>query len=284
MKRRILCFLTVAILFLSLFPQYGFSYNRNGHDSILESVLLGNEYHIKQQPKSIQDTLDAIDCASYLAIDQYNGDGTAELEFLQEYGIHGIPGTIDEIDYKSNKYHRKYTHRGWEHKYDPDIANWKTRKPILLKTINTCFDFGPESNVTAGYSKQCDSFCALVYYIHILGDRVSDKQYYVNTVQMELGGRSDNDDIISEIIRCSDILFQDHSIKYKLYISKLERLNKKIAKLDPGGKGFSQEDFPLYKEYGEDLLDILQEYLPDLLQDESFFASVFFPEKTYKTA
>lgn len=124
----------------------------------------------------MREAIEAIESAAYLCPDQFNGSGKEELNTLIAYGVPGIPNSIDEINFTSNWQHRRYTHMDWVPMEHPDVGNWDMRKEILLATVNKVFDFGPFTDPVpllgwkVDYTDQCNSFCALVYYVHILGD------------------------------------------------------------------------------------------------------------------
>ena len=126
---------------------------------------------------------------------------------------------------------------------------------------------------------QKDSFCALIYYIHILGDRIADEKYYENAVIMELGGRSDKQDITHELITNIEILFSDqkHTYKYQHVISKLESYDNKISDLKKRTNGvYKGDDFKEYREYANGIMEVLMYNIPEMLKSERFFYEVFY--------
>lgn len=271
----------LLLVITTVFPICCYAHDEEGHNGDLELVLFPIDYFLSSQSTTAQNAVKALEAASYLTLDQFNEYGQAKLDILHELGVLGIPNDLSAIDFKWNSQHRNFTHRGWDYTYTDDKAHWETRKKILIETINSQFDFGT-SNAISGYNKQCTSFAAIVYYIHVIGDHNEDSSYKVSELKMALGGRKDENDIIHELLKHSDILFssQHLSINYLLYTSKLSSLNRKMGKIINSEGGInSQEKFDKYHEYGEQLLEVLQKYLPELLKEEDFFSSVFYPNE-----
>lgn len=266
-----------------------YAYDRVGHDKALEKVLFGNEKYSSDKDESIIKAVKALKCASYLAIDQYNGKGEEDIKFLKDdFKVPGIP-ELSKIDFSSNSKHRRYTHRGWDYTYHPDNANWEKRKGILLNTVNKEFKFKKSPNEILGrvnkkyleYDEKCDSFCALIYYIHIIGDHIDNKTYaqfkanYPN--QMKLGGR-DEENIIAELLKHTEILFDDQSSsnKYTHLRTVLTSLNGKIKRLLSEGDINTEEKYFQYIEYAKELENILSVSIPNLLKEEEFFKKVYY--------
>ena len=202
-----------------------------------------------------------------------------------------MPASISEIDFKGNAYHRSSTHLGWDYKYENDNANWETRKTILLLTANEVFNFGLFSGWFETYDTRCNSFCALLYYVHILGDTIEagDKIYkdekngvYYSIKQQDKlmmplavsSAGEKNLDIIYELQKHTEILFagQKWSGKMIRLKSRLSELRYKIRDdVSKSDQFYSQHYYSLANE----LMDVLIETIPDLLQNESFFTKVF---------
>lgn len=223
---------------------------------------------------SIQDEIEAIESASYLAIDQFNGNGQKDLDFLQAYGVKDLP-TLSEINYSaSGKNHRDATHRGWNFDYaGPTKDRWLKRKQILLNTVDAIFDF-------QGNEKQKESFCALIYYTHILGDLTDDKNYKIQNGRiMDPGGRTDKVDVIDELLAHFSTLFanQKHTNKYLFLTSAMMRYNTKLALIVRSKGGINSDyKFRLRQTYIEGLMKLLTMYIPEMLKDEQFFSDVFY--------
>ena len=273
--KRVLTILLTAVLCFTLTTSV-YAFNREEHDKYMLDVLFKSFKNVEND-KSISKEIEALECASYLTIDQYNGNGEKDLSFLQQYKVKDLPSSISQIDYSSGSYHRRATHRGWDGEttgvYNTtDRERWIIRKKILINTCDKIFDF-------KGNTTKRDSFCALIYYIHILGDRIADSKYYPNSDIIELGGRTDNQDITHELRHHISILFSDqnHTHKFNHVITRLDYLDSRIATLLKKNNGsISSEDFVEYKGYADDIMDVLKYNIPEMLKDEDFFRKVFY--------
>ncbi len=127
--KRIFGFL-LALVFLSITSSSAFAYeSAQEHNRLMRDILFGN-YSISN--KDGNNKLRALECASYLCLDQYNGGGKSELAFLNNtFKVKGIINDISKINFTMNSYHRRYTHRGWNFKYPDDKAHWKLRKDLM---------------------------------------------------------------------------------------------------------------------------------------------------------
>ena len=266
--------LLCLIVFLSSFlSSDAFAFERKEHDKYMVEVLFKNFLETENKP-SIQDEIEALESASYLAIDQFNGNGQKDLDNLIAYGVKNLP-SLDDIDYSaSGKTHRSNTHRGWDYVYGGLASDrWNLRKQILLDTADTIFDF-------QGNEKQKDSFCATIYYIHILGDLLDDESWKIqNGLIMDPGGRIDKADIIDELLKHFKVLFADqkHTFKYLFLTIAMERYNTKFSKLVNSDGGINtDEKFELRQEYVNGLMKLLTMYLPEMLKEEQFFYDVFY--------
>ncbi len=228
----------------------------------------------KNKARSIQDKIAVLESASYLAIDQFNENGQYDLDTLKAYGVSGLP-TLRDIDYTaSGKTHRSCTHRGWDFEYGGlEEGRWKQRKQILLNTADAVFDF-------RGNEKQKESFCAVIYYIHILGDLMDDESYKKkNGLIMDPGGRSDKADIIDELLKHFNVLFADQKSthKYLFLTTRMGDYNTKLSKIVQSKGGINtDEKFALRQEYVKGLMELLPLYLPEMLKEEEFFYNTFY--------
>ena len=252
------------------------AYERKDHDQMTEDVLFKN-FKVIDNDLSMLDEINALESAAYLTIDQFNENGQGDLNVLKVFGVKKLP-KLRDIDYPSSgAYHRRATHRGWTAEigvYDGEVLErWLLRKEILISTVEKIFDF-------KGDEVKKDSFCALIYYIHILGDRIDDTKYYPNAEIMELGGRTDEQDIACELLKYIEILFEDqkHTHKYQHVVSELEISDSGIKELlqsQPSGL-MSEETFEKYQKYADEIREVLTCNLPEMLKDEDFFSEVFY--------
>ena len=184
MRKRIVS-LVLALMLLLLTPLSADAYDRKEHNEDIEKVLFGTD-HTKAA-----ETLKALEYAVYLTLDQYNGHGGDELNYLRNtIGVQDLP-TLEEINFTSSSDHRYYTHRGWNMEYteqEEKKSHWTKRKSILKNTVQHLL-FNTEtplswfpwlSDKVYGKSEneeQIDSFSALLYYVHVLGDHIDAKGY-----------------------------------------------------------------------------------------------------------
>lgn len=273
-KNRLLVFILCLAFVLGSIPLNGNAHERKQHDEIMLTILF-RKYDYARTNSAVQDDIDAITAACYLTIDQFNSYGQKDLDLLLNYGVSDIPKNVSEIGYSaSGKNHRDFTHRGWDFPYTSEMKTlWPKRQTILRNTVNSVFDFN-------GNSKKADSFCELLYYIHILGDHEDDTSYTIsNGRKIDVGGRHDKEDIIHKLIDLFAVLFADQSSthKYRGLTTNLRHINSKLSKLVNSQGGInSEEKFQQHKELVQDLIEILSLYVPEMLKEERFFNDVFY--------
>lgn len=109
---------------------------------------------------------------------------------------------------------------------------------------------------------------------------MDDSSYTVkNGLKMEIGGRTDKEDIIHELLKYIAILFEDqqHTHKYISLTAELEKYNGKFSKLVNSQGGINSDDkFREKQKLTEKLMALLAMYFPEMLKDEAFFADVFY--------
>ena len=286
MKRRLLIVILLVVMLLSSSVPC-MAHDKEGHNRFLEEVLFGRDGYISVLSEKGQKALTALEYASYLAVDQFNGKGTEELYFLKRtYKVPGLPSTISTFDFSGNQFHRSYTHRGWDHEYIQDKANWGIRRNLLLATTEQVFDFsvfsGKILGYDFGYAEKCNSFAALIYYVHIIGDHEARASYKVTDVMMPLAQAHvdvNNPDILSEVKHHLQVIFADqqNTHKYKTLMQELDALAGEARSLaaTPGGIN-TDEKFIVFKDQVLELLTLLQDYVPNMLKDETFFTEVFY--------
>ncbi len=289
------------------------AHSANKHYEDLEMMLFnsGNfSRTVFDEDKKVQDKILAIEYASTLCIDQM-GDGNAkELKWLRDYGVRGLPKDVSEINPEKSKTklsarnHREYTHQGWDKNYkeleNGDLANWEVRKNILLASVKEAMDSKLFSKkwlfFDFGYSEKCDSFCALIYYNHILGDYMedtSDEKGNLGKFNGTTNGEkipfacsdSNKIDLFSELENHIAKLFKDQKDKtvYKNLIRSIQELAKKARNIADGEGKIKAEDYDEMKGYVSELMDILtgknNKYnaIHELLMNESYFTKAFYP-------
>lgn len=290
MKKRLCAFALVLMLIVS-FPVPGFADVAKVHWKEMKMALFGEETYPYKEGTDEKTAIVLLEQATSLAIDQHNKDSKSYLTTLQSkkdgFQIYSLPESISEINLdKNGNSHRQFSHLGWDFEYQNleqgDLAKWSVRKKIMLSTAESIFDFNGKSNKLDAlfnrYNEECQSFCALLYYVHILGDHryLKDCNDYQNKRGQMIslaGNKDDTDAIIPELQKHATVLFGDAANKL---VEDLDDLNKQARSLSyTTGNVTNEEEFEQYKKYVEDLFEILNEHLPDLLKEEAFFNKVF---------
>jgi len=267
-------FLIVLVVFICALPITGSAHERKEHDEIMLNVLF-RKYEYACEDSKVQNDLDAITSACYLAIDQFNSYGQSDLEKLINYGVKDIPKDIKEIGFTaSGRNHRDFTHRGWDFSYTGEMkTKWPIRQNIMRSTVASVFDMDIEE-------KKVECFCELLYYIHILGDHEDDESYTIsNGRKIDVGGRHDKNDIIHKLLDVFKELFsgQRNTHKYRALVSNLQQINNELSELINSEGGInSEEKFEEHQALVEKTIEILSLYVPELLKGESFFGNVFY--------
>ena len=290
LKRLLICLMSICMFFHTILPVK--AYKRHDHDEDIEYVLFYDpDYITNCHNEDIKKKIIAIEDAVYLCVDQFNGEGETSLKNLNSRKIPGIPKEIKEIDYPgSGNTHRGETHRGWNMVYTSS-TRWQKRKDILINTvneelfsnINTSLDWFPwlDEKVNGNYTKrQCESFCVLLYYTHIIGDHLAAKGKGSLALVAPLTRPNDpkNPGIIPELINAFKVLFQSQksSRVFKSLIMDLEDLKDRSDKLVSAEDNVNtDEEFAEYHEIAIELLNCLGEYVPKLLKNENFYKETF---------
>ena len=278
--------------------------NQNEHDSDLQKILFGEGYPLTGEPKK---KFQAIANAASLCIDQYSSNDNQrkkEGEFNDLNKRIGFSFSFDDIELKKDSSgnsitpnnHRWYTHRGWDFPENESknkwlIDKWGKRKKILTATANKEL-FGKSPGLLSKlpwgeglvYSEkacnnQCEAFCELVYYVHILGDYEEAKTPSPVFIQQLAPLYRPNDNsasgIIPDIINLLPDLFNDQPRSRDVLVQELEKIESKVKKIHHDNIQ-SQEEFDEYRQYALDLEDILEKYIPDMLRREDFFRNSFY--------
>ncbi len=286
--KQFFCLLSVVVL-LVVMAMPALAHDKTKHNEELEYVLFRDRHYANSHPTTGA-IVKRLEDASYLAIDQYNGDGAIELGNLNADKIPGIPASIAEFDFSANYAHRQYTHRGWNVTYD-EKAHWSLRQTILKNTIRAKL-FSKVETPLAWFpwlsdhvygnenEKQCEALAILVYYVHVLGDHIEAEKHTALAYVAPLSNSHDRDNpgIIPDLIKYLPILFesQTDSEQYKSMMQDLQQLADTADRLYTGTGGVREEQFPEYHQCALNLLETLATYVPDLLKKEQFFHSTFF--------
>ena len=236
----------------------------------MQDILFGT-YSITN--KDGTNKLKALECASYLCLDQYNGGGKCELSFLNNtFKVKGIIKDISKINFSMNPYHRRYTHRGWNFKYPDDKAHWNLRKEIMINTVKKVFNYND--------SKKCDAMASALYYIHVLGDYFGmDESGYEryknnsnkNPLLMELYSEGKNTEYLLDSLKQSLISIFSFQKKSTAYSSLI---NFEFGEIENDLKNSS--DYKSFKEVCVKLESALKRYVPELMRDNEAFRKAFY--------
>lgn len=280
----------VAFLLLFILTEFVYSHGNDGHNQELEYVLFGDRFYKNSHPNE-KTVIQALEDASYLCIDQFSGRGNDKLTRLKNEKIPDIIKDISEINYdafggvEGSRGHRYYTHRGWDISY-PEKAHWEARRAILVNTVKKelfpsllgLFSFLRNNK---HLEAQCNSFCKLIYYVHILGDHLEAKNpnALADIVPLSRSHDTSEPGIILKIKECCKDLFasQVNTRIYSSFVNQLDTLKteSEIYYYSPGGVN-TDEKFSNYHKCAEDLLECLAQFVPNLLKNESFFKEVFY--------
>lgn len=305
MKQRILAMLLLLVFVVGSVPGALAHGDQSKHDRDLKHALFGSpEKALTGEEKTI---FKAISNAAALTIDQFSQNEQLRQKEstynklqgeLKELGLPALPNSFDNLDLNINvapdgknitaNSHRKYTHLGWNYKDYPNEEFWKTRKQVLLHTVNwTLFNdkaffskIPGIANALYPPSEQCEAFCAMVYYIHILGDHIegdkpeklTDLEPLIQYTNLSTPG------IIAELKEQLSVVFvsQEDSWTYAALMDKLTGLTIRAERnCATWGAIDTKEKCTLNQDYANELLGILSDYLPNLLKYEPFFSSHF---------
>ena len=195
MRRRLTALLLCLVLCLLPTPRAGAHDEAGEHWKEIRYVLFGQERTPSSLDKDQRQKLNDLLYATQLCIDQFGGSCASYLSSLHNNHYRHLPKSISEIDlYATANDHRLYTHRGWNESYE-DMSNgenpdwtqrWQQRKKLLTDVAEQIFDFDGRWSVfdVLGYpcTTECDAFCRLLYYVHLLGDHAAFTTYSYNRV------------------------------------------------------------------------------------------------------
>ena len=274
------------------------------HDVDLREILWG-----KHSVRDDTDELVVLQWAAYFAVDCIAATNSATsdetgLDILRKYGVEGVPQQVSVFHYTNNQFenqhHERYTHLGWDHIYGsgsldslgnishcPDI-----RKPLLINTVRQVFIYGrkdlwgtidvtgwfhqPRTNMS---EQQIESLAALIYYAHVLGDHCYNT-YSTRLDRIPLARRTENDSnpsLIFDLEKHLLVLYSDQQMSsdYRSLIAKMDSIHDDVLTLLGDNDYPSNEQFFSYKQYANELMEELKRRIPRLMEDSSFFPTVF---------
>lgn len=321
-SRRLLCFVIFLCIYILSKPSSIYGWNESKHNQFMEEVLFGEQSVIAEVKGNNERNakLQSLEYASFLVLDMTGNsktvaNDTKKLDILKnKRHVPGLPASIEEITLPPIFFgdHDNYTHKGWDYDYDEDHINswstekWLVRRKILLSTVNKemAFNILSKSPIVAltGYGKQCESFAKLIYYLHVLGDDISDTEgqsystYKIPEDTMPFAGleeytivdsvtgkeRVKNLDIASELLQILPDLFPHYadyqSTKdcYNKIEEDLKSIDRSVNKLMYVKGGLNTEhNYKSYNQQIEKIQETLKDNIPTLLMNEPFFNKVF---------
>lgn len=299
MKKRVVCFGIILLFLLLLMSSLGvLAGDSSYHNEKMRRILFSSGRCLSSEQDKAEINIKMLEYASYLAIDQSgnkNGD-QEKLDFLNTQGVKQIAKTIKEINPETDFLHRSFTHRGWDYNYVRDKSNWNGRKEILLNTAEKLFSFEKVYSASEAAKKR-NAFCKIIYYEHILGDwyyddcdnlkinptagdseEIEEKERGLIIPFAQAHPGQSNPDIFWELEDATKTLFSDQSndLKYSSFISKLKALASEARALEGQTGGVNtKERYQLRNEYEKELMELLEAYIPLLLDDTVFFRNAF---------
>lgn len=250
------------------------SKGRVGHDKDLFYLFYPGNSNQKGSVKLPKDgscpDLQILSNAAYLTLDFCKGNdgaGSTAKQQLEEKGIE-VPN-LAVIETPGGSGHEINSHMGWDYVYNnyETQKQWLSRKEILIQSVNKVFDF-PQiletrsvdnvelekstnreqfnfvQNIRFSMGTKSNSMAAIIYYTHILGDIIANKnatagsRISINDLKVELK---------KHIIKVFGVI---EYYKYPKLVNQLVAVGDKKL---------------------ENLLCDLQETLPKMLEDEDFY-------------
>jgi hypothetical protein len=277
MEKRVV--LSTICIFFVISPL--FAPNEFIHNLDLIKVILGRQF---TQNRDEEVRIELLEKASFLTIDEFNGNNLQYLDELKAAGVKNLPLAAD-IDFTAGGTHQRYTHRGWEWTTYPENLRgynfqeiWNKRKSILISTLDNIFEFRQNEIIKR------DSLGAIIYYTHVLGDHWGDsKGSYLDRMPISprpdyrfnsSGPNSNNPTIYTELLYHIPRLFRDqsNSVDLRMLILYLER--RKSTQFSTGTT-ITEEEYSRLQIFARETLDTLCIYIPRLLQNELFYKRAF---------
>ena len=272
-----------VLLFISFCNANCLAHDRDEHNRILDRILFGSE---SGNPDSWAERIDMLHKASYLTLDQANGEGQTDLDALNEFNVPRIPKTISEINVRGNYTHRRYTHLGWDYDDYPNDSHWDSRQSILINTVGKVFNFSQEWNWDTyhfEYNNRANSMAAFIYYVHLLGDYQYDYGVYpyhdYSSYMMPLAsGATGSSSVISEIKTHLQVVCAEQVDTYVFngLMTELTQYDSQIYSVVHSSTGvLTDEEYEELNDLVNDVIEALVEHVPGLLREESFFSDTF---------
>jgi hypothetical protein len=261
----------IYLLYFSLLSNFLFAAQYDEHWTHLLMLLFNRAYAKDSvEEKKVEVLREAV----WLTLDSTlnNKRMNDALKVLKDFNVKDIPEP-DTIVTSGNNYHQRYTHRGWDFMtYPVNLGGrnfqkvWELRKKILVNTVDKLFAF------TSRDSKKKDSFAALLYYTHILGDHLEDGKI-TNPDRIQISGNRYDPTILSELEKHCDILFAEKNTYEYRFLKKYFESNK--MKTVPHGQTMTDKELEDLRQFSNDILEVLFKNISKCLKEEDFFNKTF---------
>lgn len=283
LSRRDLVRAVVVAACMGCAPRFALAGDGTYHDNMLAKLMFGSDATAsKCQPFKL------LCAASYLCIDQFNGDGQRFLDTLRAGDVPGLPGSVDEIDYSAGSAdHRMFTHRGWDYVHQSSkvkdwATRWEIRKDILRSTVAKVFDLRDSFLfIDLGYRDPLEPLCECIYLIHIVGDHLEKKAYLLPATILPLAIANPMDsgkesDILTRLQTVGAGLFKEgrSSSGFKAGLDSHALCLRRLVGSE-GGVNDEQKKAE-YKEACTELEDYLCAQMPTLFKQVDCVKEAFF--------
>ena len=172
--------LILSIVLLFSISSTVFACDEKQTNTYVTQILFGDSALSKANDENTKMLMSAL----YLCSEQCNNQGQDKIEYLKGKKVAGIPA-LKDLSLNPNELIR-CSHNKWEYEYAPAKKIQANRKKVLQNTVNKVFDFGLVNNWFGSKDGKCNSFAALLYYLHILSDSLATDP---NASQANINGK-----------------------------------------------------------------------------------------------
>ncbi len=174
MRRKFAIFLILALILSLTVPVV--ACDKEQTNTYVTQVLFGDKASQYENDASVNMLLSAL----YLCSEQHDNSGQDELKQLKRSWSHSSV-SLSSINILNSDL-LECSHNSWEYKYVEKEDAQTGRKKLLRQTVNKVFDFGLFNKWFNDENEKCNSFSALLYYVHILCDYIAEDPYATETV------------------------------------------------------------------------------------------------------
>ncbi len=262
-------------------------FDETDHNRWTETMLFGNPSYSSSKYPETKANVVFLEDALMICIDEFSTNRNKcqeKLNHLITAHVPNLPSDISVIDFTAGNFHeetshRAYTHRGWYYEYNSfatEKSHPEIRRQILISVVDYVFSFNKYSTSPKQAEELCDAMCCFLYNTHIIADRYHSSAYYgaVSTLPLAYSGA---ESVIQDLLICLPVLFKDQvksDSNYSALIRKLQSMDSRIIKSHRANIT-SEEHLEIDQQYAKELRDILKQYIPDLLLQQTWFNHVF---------